>query len=108
MIQTYNRRASLDLVLASLSFLAYPDRVDYEIFAVDNDGSDEIAGMAEKYAETPGSRLRSAFEPKARLSNGGDRTIAEARWYHLFHGRRRASRSRMASRSYRGPYFEGE
>jgi glycosyltransferase involved in cell wall biosynthesis len=66
------------MALASLTSLACPAPLDYEILVIDNNSSDRTMAIIEKYAKTLGPRLRSLFEPKAGLSHARNRAIAEA------------------------------
>lgn len=75
---TYNNAASLAMTLESLTGLACPPDLAYEILVIDNNSGGETREVFERYRETLGTRLRYVFESRQGLSHARNRAAKEA------------------------------
>ena len=79
-ICTYNRASYLDDTLRSLLDFSSPE-FDYEFIVIDNNSTDNTAGVAEKFrtiAAQNGTKLHYFKETKQGLSYARNRGIREA------------------------------
>lgn len=76
-ICTWNRAASLRETLASLADLEVPDGVEWELLVVNNNSTDDTAGVLDAWKDR--LPLRALFESKQGLSHARNHALAHAR-----------------------------
>jgi glucosyl-dolichyl phosphate glucuronosyltransferase len=74
-ICTWNRSALLARTLEQLAQMRQPDGADWRLLVVNNNSTDDTAGVLQSYADR--LPLRSIFEPQPGLSRARNRAISE-------------------------------
>src|SRR5690349_18627126 len=81
---TYNRAQSVYRTLLSLSLMAVPADVDWEVLVVDNNSTDATSEVVKRFTQRSGMTVRYLFEGRQGLNHARNAGVKAAHGNLLF------------------------